>query len=106
MKRIEKTEPYGSYDRALNGIYDYYKVIFNKKTEEEAKYERSLEEMSKRCDCKNYVCKDEKRGELKDAEYIEGESEIERGNRMETGMETGTEREMKRGIILKNEYIE
>ena len=88
LKRIEKSEPYGSYERALNGIYEYYKVIFNKKIEEKSKYEKSLEEMSKRCDCKKYVCQNEGKKEIEDGEEIED-----------------IESKMKKGIMLKNEYI-
>jgi hypothetical protein len=100
LKRIEKTEPYGRYERTMNGIYEYYKIIFERKEEEKEEYEKRIEEMSKKCNCEEYKCKE------KEMKEIKGEQEEEEEGEEGEGEEKEEEKEEKKGIKMKNEYIE
>jgi len=97
LKRIEKTEPYGTYERTMNGMYEYYKIIFERKEEEKEEYEKRIEEMSKKCNCEEYKCKEKEmkeiKGEQEDEEKEDGEEEKE---------EEKEEKEEKKGIKIKD----
>lgn len=58
-KRVSDTEPYGSFKSGLNAVYDYFKVIFVSNKSNNERYESSLSNLDKQCDCSQYKCKNE-----------------------------------------------
>jgi hypothetical protein len=51
--------PYNIFSSSLNNIYDYFNVIFVNKEENKQKYQASVENLDKSCDCSKYKCKKE-----------------------------------------------
>ena len=71
------TEPYNTFRSGLNRIYDYFSVIFvNNKTNNE-KYQESVENLDKPCDCSKYKCKNDENDENDDNDDNEVEEEDE-----------------------------
>jgi len=69
------TEPYNTFKSGLNRIYEYFSVIFvNNKTNNE-KYQESVENLDKPCDCSKYKCKNDKNDENEVDEEEEEEEE-------------------------------
>ena len=93
-----ETEPYKTYKKTLNSIFDYYKIIFDAKTENEMKYKESVEELEKPCDCSKYQCNDGSEPKL-----IEHEEE----NMLDESQEGEESYQPKEetALLLKNEYI-
>jgi hypothetical protein len=93
-----ESEPYKTYKKTLNSIFDYYKTIFYAKTENEMKYKESVEELEKTCDCSKYQCKDGSEPIL----IEEGEENML--DESQEGEESYQPKE-ERDLLLKNEYI-
>lgn len=55
----ESTEPYESFERTMNGVYDYLKYVFVNKRENEVEFEKATKELEESCDCEKYKCKKE-----------------------------------------------
>jgi hypothetical protein len=71
------TEPYNTFRSGLNRIYDYFSVIFvNNKTNNE-KYQESVENLDKPCDCSKYKCKNDENEVDEEEEEEEEEEEDE-----------------------------
>jgi hypothetical protein len=71
------TEPYHTFRSGLNRIYDYFSVIFtNKKTNDE-KYNVSVDNLDKSCDCSKFKCKKEDDVEVDDEDKVGDENDID-----------------------------
>ena len=71
------TEPYNTFKSGLNRIYEYFSVIFvNNKTNNE-KYQESVENLDKPCDCSKYKCKNDENEVDEEEEEEEEEEEQE-----------------------------
>lgn len=53
------TQPYGTFKSGLNVIYDYFSVIFTTNKKNNEKYQTSIDDLDKKCDCSKYKCKKE-----------------------------------------------
>jgi len=53
------TQPYSSFRSGLNSIYDYFSVIFTTNKKNNEKYQTSIDDLDKTCDCSKYKCKKE-----------------------------------------------
>lgn len=70
------TEPYNTFRYGLNSIYDYFSVIFVNKNENNEKYQMSVNNLDKSCDCSKFVCKKDPELEDDDEDDTIDESEL------------------------------
>ena len=61
------TEPYNTFRSGLNHIYDYFSVIFTNNNSNNEKYQASVNNLDKSCDCSKFKCKKE--------EYVEDQED-------------------------------
>jgi len=61
------TEPYNTFRSGLNSIYEYFSVIFVNNNSNNEKYQSSVNNLDKSCDCSKFKCKKE--------EYIEEDND-------------------------------
>jgi len=62
------TQPYRSFRSGLNAIYDYFSVIFTNSKANDEKYQASVNNLDKSCDCSKFKCKkeDDIEGDIED----------------------------------------
>lgn len=53
----EPTQPYQTYKNTLDSIFNYYADIFTTSERKQDSYRKSIQQLSKECDCEDYKCK-------------------------------------------------
>lgn len=59
VKKGGTTQPYKSYKRIMDNIFQYFNIIQLDKDANEEKYAESVADLEKECDCEKYKCKGE-----------------------------------------------
>lgn len=71
------TEPYNTFRSGLNRIYDYFSVIFTNNNSNSEKYQASVNNLDKSCDCSKFKCKKEEYLESDDQDDMGDENDID-----------------------------
>jgi hypothetical protein len=74
------TQPYNTFKSSLNSIYDYFSVIFVSNKENNEKYQASVDNLDKPCDCSKYKCKEgdsEENDDIYDMDNIDEMEELQ-----------------------------
>ena len=90
----ESTEPYESFERTMNGVYDYLKYVFVNKRENEVAFEKATKELEESCDCEKYKCK-------KDEMIMSSEKESSMASEKESSMAISENEEVSSSGLLK-----
>lgn len=53
------TEPYKSYKRVMDNVFQYFNIVQLEKDANAEKYAESIADLEKECDCEKYKCKGE-----------------------------------------------
>lgn len=89
FEKDNETRPYYSFKKSMDTVFDYFKYIYENKRTNEQKYEDSVENLDKKCDCSKYKCKKEDIENESESEESGNESESEElGNESESEEET------------------
>ena len=87
----ESTEPYESFERTMNGVYDYLKYVFVNKRENEVEFEKATKELEESCDCEKYKCKKEEM--------------VPSGKESSITLLSGNEEVVSSGLLSENEEV-
>jgi hypothetical protein len=101
------TEPYNTFRSTLNSIYDYFSVIFVNNKANNDKYQSSVNNLDKTCDCSKYKCKEEYTEENEDIEentIIDTKENIEISHDINV-LEKEGNNEGKSKLLLKSQKI-
>lgn len=99
------TQPYNIFKSSLNSIYDYFSVIFVSNKENIEKYQASVDNLDKPCDCSKYKCKEGDSGQHNDIDNIDNmDNEIEE-NENDYQTEEGEEN-VESKLLLKTSKIQ
>jgi hypothetical protein len=82
------TQPYNTFKTSLNRIYDYFSVIFVSNKENNEKYQTSVDNLDKPCDCSKYKCKE---GNSEENDEIDNDDDYDEENDQENDQENDEE---------------
>jgi hypothetical protein len=104
------TEPYNTFRSGLNVIYDYFSVIFVSNKANNEKYQASVDNLDKSCDCSKYKCKEgniqEEDDNINDIDQNNHIEELEEENQKEKEEEEKENQiEKKTKLLLKTSKI-